>query len=54
MKDVSGVEKFLLGTQFYLRARSGTQKNGAQNKISPPIKAQLEILLYALNYLNST
>ena len=54
MKNVSGVDKFLPGAQFYLCARSGTQKIGAQNKIAPPIKTQLEILLYAVNYLNST
>ena len=35
-------------SQFYLRARSGTLKKGAQNQSAHPIETQLETLLFAL------
>ena len=56
----TGVDKFLYKRpifqmrKFYLRAWSGTQKMGAQSQIVRPIETQLETLLFALYYLNST
>ena len=39
---------------FNFTSRSGTQKMGAQNKSPRPIETQLEAILFAHYYLNST
>ena len=43
-----------LGTQFYLRVQSGTQKMVPQNQRACQIKTQLKILLFAPYCLNNT
>ena len=55
---MAGVDKFLSrpnfsGAQFYLRARSGTQKNGCSKPNARPIETQLQTLFFARYYLIS-
>ena len=59
---ITGVDKILLDYRFFGRAillapncvQSTRRKMGAQNQNPRPIEKQLETLLFAYDYLNST